>query len=157
MIRGAALLGGLAGVVAASLAAGLWFVTGTGTANGVQPDDADPRAGADLYAANCAACHGAALEGQGDWRSPGDDGRLPPPPHDETGHTWHHSDAVLFDYAKLGGQAALAKSGIEGFDSGMPAFADILTDAQIWDILAYIKSTWPDKIRAVQADRSATE
>ncbi|MDO8276710.1 MAG: hypothetical protein Q7T63_01135 [Burkholderiaceae bacterium] len=31
------------------------------------------------------------------WRSPGADGRTPAPPHDETGHTWHHDAAPLID------------------------------------------------------------
>ncbi|MEC9312241.1 MAG: cytochrome c, partial [Pseudomonadota bacterium] len=65
------------------------------------PDIAD---GEVLYAENCASCHGAELQGQPDWRAPGPDGRLPAPPHDETGHTWHHSDRVLFGYTKLGGK-----------------------------------------------------
>lgn len=106
-----------------------------------------------LYQQNCAACHGANLEGQGNWRAPGPDGRLPAPPHDETGHTWHHSDDVLFNYTKLGGTALMAQQGIE-FDSGMPAFEDQLTDDEIWAILNYIKSNWPDDIRESQAQRN---
>jgi mono/diheme cytochrome c family protein len=61
---------------------------------------------------------------------------------------------MLFDYTKLGGKEALSRQGIE-FNSGMPGFGDQLTDAQIWNILAYIKSTWPERQRAVQAERSA--
>ena len=57
------------------------------------PAAADP---ASLYAENCASCHGAKLEGQPDWRSPGPDGVMPAPPHDRTGHTWHHGDGMLF-------------------------------------------------------------
>ncbi|MCB1335497.1 MAG: c-type cytochrome, partial [Roseivivax sp.] len=33
--------------------------------------------GAAVYAEACASCHGANLEGQPEWRSPGPDGRLP--------------------------------------------------------------------------------
>ncbi len=137
--------------------AGFWVASGPGTANAPGPGDVDIALGADLYAESCASCHGAKLEGQPDWRSTGADGRLSAPPHDETGHTWHHGDRILFDYVKLGGNAALAKSGVDGFDSGMPGFADSLTDPQIWDIIAYLKSTWPDRIRAVQAERSSVE
>ena len=32
----------------------------------------------------------------------GPDGRLPAPPHDESGHTWHHPDAQLFAITKYG-------------------------------------------------------
>ncbi len=112
--------------------------------------------GAQLYQGNCAACHGAKLEGQADWQTPGPDGRLPAPPHDESGHTWHHSDDLLFDYTKLGGQAALAAQGI-AFNSGMPAFSDILKDQEIRDILAFIKSTWPERVRELQAARTKAE
>lgn len=84
---------------------------------------------------------------------PGPDGRLPPPPHDETGHTWHHADNVLFDYTKLGGREALARRGVT-FDSGMPGFQDRLSDAEIRDILAFIQSTWPARLRHIQAARS---
>jgi len=116
---------------------------------------ADPVAGSGLYAANCASCHGADLAGAADWQVPGPDGRLPPP-HDETGHTWHHGDQLLFDYTRLGGTAALAQRGME-FDSGMPGFAESLTDAEIGDILAFIKSTWPERVRDAQAARTDAE
>ncbi len=109
-----------------------------------------------LYAENCAACHGAQLQGQPDWRTPGADGLLPAPPHDATGHTWHHSDRVLFSYTKLGGKAFLAQQGAV-FDSGMPGFGDMLTDRQIADILGYIRSTWPEDIRQAQAERSKAD
>ncbi len=112
--------------------------------------------GKQLYQSNCASCHGSSLEGQPDWRSPGPDGVLPAPPHDETGHTWHHADSILFDYTKLGGKAALARQGVD-FESGMAGFGNQLSDAQIWNILAYIKSTWPDRQRQIQADRSTSE
>lgn len=113
-------------------------------------------AGAELYAQYCASCHGANLEGQENWRSPAEDGRLPAPPHDETGHTWHHADGVLFTYTKLGGQATLAEQGID-FDSGMPGFGELLNDAEIWNILSYIKSTWPERMRNIQAERTAAD
>ena len=54
----------------------------------------DAVAGQVLYQENCASCHGANLEGEPDWRSPKEDGRLPAPPHDETGHTWHHGEGL---------------------------------------------------------------
>ena len=120
------------------------------------PPSFDLAEGKQLYLNNCASCHGANLEGQPNWRSPGPDGVLPAPPHDKTGHTWHHTDSALFEYTKLGGVAALARMGVE-FPSGMPGFGDQLSDAQIWNILAYIKSTWPTKQSKIQAARSAAE
>ena len=108
--------------------------------------------GAALYTEHCASCHGADLEGAPDWRRRGADGLYPAPPHDETGHTWHHGDRLLFDYTKLGGEALLAARGITNFESGMPGFGHLLTDNQIRDVLAFIKSTWPEPLRSHQED-----
>jgi len=116
----------------------------------------DSALGRGLYSQHCAACHGANLEGAANWQQRGPDGRFPAPPHDETGHTWHHGDAMLFDYTRRGGQAYLDDLGV-AFNSGMPAFDDVLTDNEIEAILAFIRSTWPDQIRAVQAERTAAE
>ena len=109
-------------------------------------DGRDIESGKVLYADNCASCHGAKLEGQPNWRSPDENGVLPAPPHDETGHTWHHDNALLFTYTKLGGKDALAQRGVN-FNSGMPGFSEALTDDEIWDILAFIRSTWPERIQ----------
>lgn len=116
----------------------------------------DIEMGETLYAENCAACHGANLEGEENWRSPREDGSLPAPPHDASGHTWHHPDSMLFTYTKKGGEQTLAAQGIE-FASGMPGFGDQLSDQEIWNILAFIKSTWPERERAAQADRTAQD
>jgi mono/diheme cytochrome c family protein len=110
--------------------------------------------GETLYQDNCAACHGANLEGQPDWQTPNPDGTLPAPPHDVTGHTWHHDNVVLFDYVKLGGQGALAARGITDFQSGMPAFDRVITDEDIWDILGFIRSRWPERAQDIQASRN---
>ncbi|MFY0616790.1 c-type cytochrome [Shimia sp.] len=118
-------------------------------------DNQDLSNGQSLYAEHCAACHGANLEGQSDWRTPDENGVLPAPPHDETGHTWHHDNQLLFEYTKLGGEAALAARGVTGFASGMPGFGETLTDQEIWDILAYIRSTWPERVQDIQAARNS--
>lgn len=99
-----------------------------------------------LYAVHCASCHGANLEGQPNWRQPLPNGRMPAPPHDATGHTWHHPDDVLFLITKEGGQSVAPP----GYVSGMPGFGGQLSDTQIWDVLGYIKSTWPPEIQAAQ-------
>ncbi|MFN3936158.1 MAG: c-type cytochrome [Gemmobacter sp.] len=101
-------------------------------------------AGAALYADHCAACHGAALEGAPDWRIPAKNGRMPAPPHDATGHTWHHPDAQLFLMTKYGVAAMVGP----GYESDMPAYDGILNDAEIIAVLAWIKSTWPPEIQA---------
>ena len=58
--------------------------------------------GKNIYAQNCASCHGANLEGQKNWMSRLPNGMMPAPPHDVTGHTWHHSDNYLFLITKYG-------------------------------------------------------
>lgn len=115
----------------------------------------DIAAGATLYQEHCAACHGVNLEGQPDWRTPNADGTLPAPPHDETGHTWHHGDDMLFNYTYLGGQKALEAMGVRGFTSAMPGFAGVLSPDEVWDILGYIRSTWPESAQEVQASKNA--
>ncbi len=104
-----------------------------------------------LYDAHCAACHGADLEGQANWRKRGADGLLPAPPHDETGHTWHHPDQQLFIMTKLGTAALLGAD----YETAMTGFGDRLGDGEIRAVLAYIKSRWPEKIRRRQAEISA--
>ena len=125
-------------------------------ANAFFHNSPDLERGRKLYDTNCASCHGANLEGQPDWQSAKEDGTYPAPPHDETGHTWHHGDAMLLDYIRRGGQAVLDDMGVD-FTSGMPGFGDELTAEDIEAVLDYIKSTWPDRIRAAQSDRSRLE
>ena len=45
-----------------------------------------------LYAEHCISCHGAVLQGVANWKERLADGSLPPPPHDSSGHTWHHEN-----------------------------------------------------------------
>lgn len=99
--------------------------------------------GRTLYMLHCAECHGENLEGQPNWQRRDAEGYLPAPPHDETGHTWHHSDELLFRMTKHG-IAALAGG---GYKTNMPAYADVLSDEQIVAILSFIKSRWPENIR----------
>lgn len=123
----------------------------TGQAVVADPDDAElVRLGRDVYDAQCASCHGAALEGEPDWRTRNPDGTLPAPPHDETGHTWHHPDQQLFDITKYG----VEKFAPEGYTSNMPAFQDVLSDREIIAVLAYIKSTWPPEVREAHQARN---
>lgn len=112
--------------------------------------------GGAVYAKSCASCHGARLEGQPDWQSAKPDGSYPAPPHDPNGHTWHHGDRMLLDYIDRGGQAVLDEMGV-AYDSGMPAFGDVLSEEEIAAVLAYIKSTWPEDVRATQEARTADE
>lgn len=111
----------------------------------LRPDDAQVLAtGLQVYGKHCAGCHGARLEGQPDWRNRDAAGRLPAPPHDASGHTWHHTDEVLFRITKYGvAQAANLKD----YVSVMPVYEGVLSDAEIIAVLSYIKANWPADIR----------
>ena len=110
-------------------------------------DPAQVALGATVYEAHCTSCHGARLEGQPDWRERRPDGKLPAPPHDASGHTWHHPDATLFEITKHGITAIAGRD----YATDMPAFKGRLADEEIWAVLAYIKSRWPEEIRRKQA------
>jgi mono/diheme cytochrome c family protein len=71
-----------------------------------------------------------------------------------TGHTWHHGNQDLYDYVDLGGQVIVERLGLKGFTSGMPGFGEVLSEDEIWTILAFIKSTWPARLQEVQASRT---
>jgi mono/diheme cytochrome c family protein len=144
-LLGAVAVGGIVTVVSLD-----WSAGPTVRAN---PDDlAQVSLGKTIYADNCASCHGANLAGQPDWRVHKEDGRLPAPPHDETGHTWHHPDEQLFQITKLGLKPPLAP---DGYESDMPSFGGTLSDEQIWAVLAFIKSTWPEETRARRSLRDS--
>jgi len=115
-----------------------------GAAIRLAPDDAAAVArGEKIYLQHCASCHGRRLEGQFDWRRRLPNGRLPAPPHDASGHTWHHPDAVLFEITKRGPAAFVGS----GYESDMPGYDGVLSDGEIVDVLSFIKSRWPDEIR----------
>ena len=103
--------------------------------------------GEPLYQKHCASCHGIRLEGQPDWKSRNAQGRLPAPPHDDSGHTWHHDDEILFEVTKYG----MAKHAPPGYQSDMPAFEKTLNDGEILATLAYIKSRWSPGVQQKRA------
>jgi len=102
-----------------------------------------------IYKRFCSLCHGTNLQGQPNWNKRNPDGKLPAPPHDKTGHTWHHPDDVLFGTIKLGMVPPYAP---DNYKSDMPAWGSTLIDKDIWAVLAYIKSRWPADIRKIQFD-----
>lgn len=130
-----------------AVALGLALLAACSAPGGDDPR-ADPRdaaklaLGANVYARHCSACHGARLEGQPNWRARGPNGRMPAPPHDESGHTWHHPDRVLFAITKNGLVPPYAP---KGYESDMSAFENKLSDDEIWAVLAYIKSHWKSR------------
>ena len=103
-----------------------------------------------VYAGHCAACHGAKLEGQADWRRPGPDGRLPAPPHDESGHTWHHDDRYLIHVVQQGIVPGVDRP--PDYQGNMPAFGAVLSRPEIVASLSFIKHSWSYDYRAWQED-----
>jgi len=145
----------LGAVAALVLVAGAVFYIGmreSGPAFIDPSDQALVMQGRTVYANNCAACHGQALQGQPNWRQRLPNGRLPAPPHDKAGHTWHHPDAVLLDIIKNG--LVPGKTAPPDYESDMPAYGTILSDKEIIAVLAYIKSNWPPKV--LQAQKEVT-
>jgi mono/diheme cytochrome c family protein len=94
--------------------------------------EADVARGEQLYAANCASCHG------------GRDSNPPlpaAPPHTDAGHTWHHSDQTL--HGVITGELTFQ-------GRTMPSFEGQLSGQEIADILAYIKTWWGPEQRQYQ-------
>jgi mono/diheme cytochrome c family protein len=105
----------------------------------------DIASGQALYAQHCAQCHGANLEGQPDWKKPLPNGKYPAPPHDDSGHTWHHGDALLLAITANGGDGTGDMS-----HGDMPAFRDKLSEGQMHAVLAFLKSRWAPEHREYQ-------
>ena len=131
------------------LAASYFFITYSNKSNASInlniTDNSIIENGKQIYAKNCASCHGVNLEGQKNWMSRLPDGLMPAPPHDQTGHTWHHPDRYLFMVTKYGIEEFIG----EKYPNNMPAYKDILSDKEIIAVLSYIKSTWPTKIKEI--------
>jgi mono/diheme cytochrome c family protein len=110
-------------------------------------DPAEVALGQQVYVEQCATCHGQNAEGQPNWKQPVANGNMPAPPHDDSGHTWHHADGLLYEIIRNGFRDPLKPP-----DSPltMPAFADKLSDAEIRAVIAYFKSLWSEESRLFQ-------
>lgn len=141
-------------LLAALLAGGYWLLRGPAAAGLLRPDDAAVVArGRVVYAQHCAQCHGADLAGQPHWRERGPDGLLPAPPHDRSGHTWHHPEEVLFNITKYGVQRYAGPQ----YRSAMPPYKGVLADEDIVAVLSYLKSTWPPDVRQLHDQLEASQ
>lgn len=103
--------------------------------------------GRELFAANCATCHGAFAEGTPDWRKRLADGTFPPPPLNGTAHTWHHPDQLLLRIMRDGGQSYGPT-----YQGAMPPMGKVVNAAERQAILQYLKSLWPDEAWRTQQD-----
>lgn len=101
-----------------------------------------------LYTQYCAYCHGDTLAGQEAWDGDYPKGGRPAVPLDGTAPIWRLSDRDIFDITKFGGQPFSPPS----YKNDMPAYEGRLADADIWAILAYVKSRWPEDIHVKQKE-----
>lgn len=99
-----------------------------GKTNPVANDAAAVAAGKDIYATNCASCHGDAGAGDGPAGS-----ALDPKPAALNALGSEITDNFLFWRISEGGA-------MEPFNSSMPAFKGVLTEEQIWQTVHFIRS-----------------
>lgn len=94
--------------------------------------------GQQIYVEKCASCHGRNAEGAPNWQQPDARGNLPPPPHDDSGHTWRHPDAQLAEMIREGLRDPFNQTP----ELTMPPFKGRLSDEEIAAVITYFKSLW---------------
>jgi mono/diheme cytochrome c family protein len=113
--------------------------------SGTSPDTTGTRwytesqrlAGAEVFAENCAVCHGEQAQGLvADWRQKLDDGSFPPPPLNGSAHAWHHPLALLLQVVNVGGAQ---------FGGKMPAFETVLSEENKLAAIAFFQGFWSDE------------
>jgi S-disulfanyl-L-cysteine oxidoreductase SoxD len=133
------------------IAFGVWLAVVPPTSAIEHFADADDpgmvRLGRKIYMGHCASCHGRNLQGQSLWQLIDEYVGRRAPAHDETGHTWQHSDEDILHMIKYG-RFPSAPAGLISF---MPAAEQVLSDREILDVMAFIKARWPIGLRASQA------
>jgi len=103
-----------------------------------------------VYAQQCASCHGANGAGARDWEQPDANGEMPAPPHDTHGHTWKHSDAMLYGIVQKGWRDPFNKTK----RLTMPAFQGTLSRSETIAVIDYLKTLWNSDQRQFQAEES---
>lgn len=145
------------------LAAGTVLWVGCGAAGGqaaVSPtptliplpplDPAMVAQGRQVYLQRCASCHGETAQGAPNWQRPDARGDLPAPPHNDSGHTWRHSDAELTSIILNGLRDPFNKTP----DLTMPSFKGVLTPAEVQAVITYFKSLWSPEHRRYQEEQN---
>ena len=116
-------------------------------------DKAQVKLGRQVYQATCAVCHGPNAEGAPNWMTPDAQGNQLAPPHDDHGHTWHHSDRVLYEMIRDGMRDPLRPNSA----FRMPAFGNRLSDTEIRAVIAYFKSLWSPDHREYQWEETVDD
>jgi len=97
------------------------------------------------------AATASTLRGAPDWQQPDARGDLPPPPHDDTGHTWRHADAQLTEIIRGGLRDQFNKTP----ELTMPPFqTDQLSEREISDVIAYFKRLWSAEHQQFQEEQN---
>jgi len=99
-----------------------------GKKNPMDGDAAAAVAGKGTFNIYCASCHGQSGQGDGPAAV-----SLDPKPQDLAGHEMEVGDDYLFWRISEGGM-------MEPFKSAMPAWKDALSEEQIWEIIAYLRT-----------------
>ena len=99
---------------------------------GKPPDSRAVQRGAPLYQKYCQACHGKRGVGEKLSFSAYVHREIIAPALDDSQHAWHHSDDDLTAFILNGSPRT----------SRMPAWKGTLSEQQVRDIVAYIKSLW---------------
>lgn len=134
-------------------AGGFWYFQNDMAIPGDASDLDQVAFGSRVYSRICANCHGTEMNGQLGWEEPLRDGTRLAPAHSTEGETWHRTDEALYEVVKFGGESLKS----DGKVSRMPGFEKKLTDAEIWAVIAFIKSTWPADIQEQQQNVAVDE
>ena len=135
--------------LALGLLAALVLGAGAVAASEPVPPPLDPKevvAGRIVYQKYCASCHGARGEGEANWETLNAQGELPSPPHDAEGHTWKHSDEMLYRMVSEGWRDPFNKTQ----RLTMPGFASQLSPQEIREVITYLKTLWTPEQREFQ-------
>ncbi|UOK36759.1 cytochrome c [Pseudomonas palleroniana] len=99
----------------------------------------DTRPGAHTYATRCASCHGADGKGQPEW--------MPPLAGATSALATESASAINIT---LNGSQRVVTAGMPDAYR-MPAFREQLSDAEIAEVLSYVRSTWGNHGGAIEA------
>jgi len=106
-----------------------------GSSGAAAADSTSP--GAKIYAANCSSCHGAAGVGM--------PGAFPP----LAGNAYVVGDSKAVIHTLLYGLNGQIKVGSASYNGQMPAWKGTLSNADIANVITYIRSSWGNKASAV--------
>lgn len=110
------------------------LITGHAAAETGKPPDPDAvKRGVPLYKQFCESCHG--MNGVGEPPIPASlrlPGYISAPALDDSQHAWHHSDEALVRVILQGSRRT----------PRMPAWNNVLSSQDAFDIVAYMKSLW---------------